>query len=115
MHTPRFKRRKEDRPAEITEAALHAFAENGYDATRVDDVAKRAGAGKGLLYLVFQNQRGAVQCAGWYERGSRRLTSFGKQRETPGVNPPLRWANGPVQKICSGFLRLMIPINRHHR
>jgi AcrR family transcriptional regulator len=35
---PRFQRRKEDRPAEITEAALAAFAEKGYAATRVDEV-----------------------------------------------------------------------------
>ena len=36
MAEPRFKRRKEDRPAEITEAALAAFAEKGYAATKVD-------------------------------------------------------------------------------
>jgi len=53
---PRFKRRKEDRPAEIAEAAFHAFAENGYDATRVDDVARRAGVSKGLLYLYFKTK-----------------------------------------------------------
>lgn len=53
MSAPRFKRRKEDRPAEITAAALAAFAENGYAATRVDDVARRAGVSKGLLYLYF--------------------------------------------------------------
>jgi AcrR family transcriptional regulator len=56
MPKPRFKRRKEDRPAEITEAAFHAFAENGYEATRVDDVAKRAGVSKGLLYLYFKTK-----------------------------------------------------------
>lgn len=51
-----FQRRKADRPAEITEAALAAFAENGYAATRVDDVAKRAGVSKGLLYLYFKTK-----------------------------------------------------------
>jgi AcrR family transcriptional regulator len=56
MPKPRFKRRKENRPAEITEAAFHAFAENGYEATRVDDVAKRAGVSKGLLYLYFKTK-----------------------------------------------------------
>ena len=56
MSEPRFQRRKEDRPAEITEAALKAFAENGYAATRVDDVAKRAGVSKGLLYLYFKTK-----------------------------------------------------------
>ena len=56
MAPTRFQRRKEARPAEITEAALAAFAENGYDATRVDDVAKRAGVSKGLLYLYFKTK-----------------------------------------------------------
>ncbi len=56
MPKPRYQRRKEDRPAEIAEAALEAFAENGYEATRVDDVAKRAGVSKGLLYLYFKTK-----------------------------------------------------------
>ena len=56
MAPTRFRRRKEARPAEITEAALEAFAEKGYDATRVDDVAKRAGVSKGLLYLYFKTK-----------------------------------------------------------
>ena len=56
MAEPRFQRRKEKRPAEITQAALAAFAEHGYAATRVDDVAKRAGVSKGLLYLYFKTK-----------------------------------------------------------
>ena len=56
MAAPRFQRRKEDRPAEITKAALAAFAEKGYAATRVDEVAKRAGVSKGLLYLYFKTK-----------------------------------------------------------
>jgi len=56
MAQPRFQRRKENRPAEITAAALEAFAENGYAATRVDEVAKRAGVSKGLLYLYFKTK-----------------------------------------------------------
>jgi len=56
MPEPRFRRRKEDRPKEITAAALAAFAERGYAATRVDDVAKRAGVSKGLLYLYFKTK-----------------------------------------------------------
>jgi AcrR family transcriptional regulator len=56
MPETRFRRRKEARPAEITQAAMEAFAEHGYDATRVDDVAKRAGISKGLLYLYFRTK-----------------------------------------------------------
>jgi AcrR family transcriptional regulator len=56
MAEPRFQRRKEDRPAEITQAALAAFAEKGYAATKVDEVARRAGVSKGLLYLYFKTK-----------------------------------------------------------
>lgn len=56
MPKPRYQRRKEDRPKEITEAALQAFAEKGYAATRVEEVAKRAGVSKGLMYLYFKTK-----------------------------------------------------------
>lgn len=56
MGEPRFRRRKEDRPQEITEAAFEAFARKGYAATRVEEVAKRAGVSKGLLYLYFRTK-----------------------------------------------------------
>ena len=53
---PRYQRRKEDRPAEITEAAFATFIENGYAGTRVEEVARRAGVSKGLLYLYFKTK-----------------------------------------------------------
>ncbi|MDH3441039.1 MAG: TetR/AcrR family transcriptional regulator [Gammaproteobacteria bacterium] len=56
MPQPRFQRRKEDRPAEITAAAMQTFSEKGYDATRVEEVAKKAGVSKGLLYLYFNTK-----------------------------------------------------------
>jgi AcrR family transcriptional regulator len=56
MPKPRYQRRKEDRPQEITQAALEAFTEKGYAATRVEEVAKRAGVSKGLMYLYFKTK-----------------------------------------------------------
>ena len=53
---PRWERRKEDRPAELLAAALELFVERGYAATRLDDVAARAGVSKGTLYLYFANK-----------------------------------------------------------
>jgi AcrR family transcriptional regulator len=52
----RWRRRKTARPQEILSAALESFAERGYAATRLDDVAKRAGVTKGTLYLYFPNK-----------------------------------------------------------
>ncbi len=53
---PKWRRRKDARPAEIVEAALDAFAERGFAATRLEDVAARAGISKGTLYLYFENK-----------------------------------------------------------
>jgi len=53
---PRWARRKEARPEEITVAALELFIERGYAATRLEDVALRAGVSKGTLYLYFANK-----------------------------------------------------------
>lgn len=53
--TPR-RRRKEARPAELTSAALDLFVEKGYAATRLEDVAARAGVSKGTLYLYFDGK-----------------------------------------------------------
>lgn len=50
------RRRKAERPAEIVEAALIEFAENGYVATRLEDVAMRAGITKGTIYVYFQSK-----------------------------------------------------------
>ena len=50
---PRWERRKERRPAELLAAALDCFVERGFAATRLEDVAARAGVSKGTLYLYY--------------------------------------------------------------
>ena len=52
----RWRRRKTARPAEILAAALALFADRGFAATRLDDVAARAGVTKGTLYLYFDSK-----------------------------------------------------------
>lgn len=53
---PKFRRRPADRPAEILAAALEVFAERGFQAARLEEVAKRAGVSKGALYLYFETK-----------------------------------------------------------
>ncbi len=53
---PRWARRKDARPSELASAALELFVERGFAATRLDDVAKRAGVSKGTLYLYFDSK-----------------------------------------------------------
>jgi len=49
-------RRPGERPAEILAAALELFAEKGFSATRMDDVAARAGLSKAGVYLYFKDK-----------------------------------------------------------
>ena len=49
-------RRKEARPLELLDAALALFVEHGFAATRIEDVAARAGVSKGTLYLYYPSK-----------------------------------------------------------
>jgi AcrR family transcriptional regulator len=53
---PKWQRRAEDRPREICAAALEVFAEKGFAAAKLDEIAKRAGVSKGTLYLYFEDK-----------------------------------------------------------
>ncbi len=53
--------RKAQRPQEILLAAFEEFVERGYTATRIEDVATRAGVTKGTIYLYFQNKEELFQ------------------------------------------------------
>jgi len=50
------RRRKEARPPEIVRAALEEFAEKGFAAAKLDDVARRARISKGTIYLYFADK-----------------------------------------------------------
>ena len=56
MSQPRWQRRAEDRPREICAAALAIFADKGFAAAKLDDIARRAGVSKGTLYLYFKDK-----------------------------------------------------------
>jgi AcrR family transcriptional regulator len=45
----------------ILVAALDEFSTRGFDATRIDDVAKRADVGKGTVYLYFKDKESLFQ------------------------------------------------------
>jgi len=56
-------RRKEQRPGEIIEAALEEFARRGFAATRLEDVAERAGVTKGTIYFYFKDKEELFKAA----------------------------------------------------
>lgn len=79
---PKRSRRKEARPGELLEAALDLFVEKGFAATRVDDVAARAGVSKGTLFLYFPSKEELFKAvvreniAGRFAEWNNELESF---------------------------------------
>ena len=58
---PKFRRRAEARPDEVLDAALALFVEKGFAATRVEDIAVRAGLSKGAVYLYFPSKEAILE------------------------------------------------------
>ncbi|MEU7479858.1 TetR/AcrR family transcriptional regulator [Lentzea sp. NPDC042327] len=56
----RAERKKQELRREIIDAAFDCFAETGYHATGIADVAARLGIGHGTFYRYFQNKRDIV-------------------------------------------------------
>lgn len=56
LPSPRWQRRPDARPQELLDAALALFVERGYAATRLEEVAQRAGVAKATLYLYYENK-----------------------------------------------------------
>src|SRR5262245_9381745 len=57
----KWERRSDARPAELVAAALRCFAERGFAATRIEDVAAAAGVSKATVYLDFENKEQLVE------------------------------------------------------
>ena len=74
-------RRKEARPGELLDAALDLFVEKGFAATRVEEVAARAGVSKGTLFLYFQSKEDLFKAV-VRENMSGRFREWGEEFET---------------------------------
>jgi AcrR family transcriptional regulator len=58
---PKFRRRAEARRDEVLDAALELFTEKGFAATRVEDIAQKAGISKGTIYLYFPSKEALME------------------------------------------------------
>lgn len=52
--------KKADKRTRIMRAAIDLFREKGYEATRIIDIAKKAGIGKGTVYAYFDGKESLV-------------------------------------------------------
>lgn len=58
---PKWRRRAEARPEEIIDAALAVFVEKGFEASRMEDVAREAGLSKAGVYLYFSSKQALLE------------------------------------------------------
>jgi len=93
----RWRRRKDARPQEILEAALSVFAEKGFAAARMEQIAARAGVSKGTIYLYFDSKE-AVFRALVHEMLGTQLARFADSA---------RASSGPVAPVIADILRMI--------
>ena len=75
-----------DRRQQILAAAVSVFAERGYEATRVGDIASEAGVAYGLVYHYFPS-KDAVLEAVFREAWGRLLNAVAQSEQTAGTAP----------------------------
>ena len=89
--------RAAERRAAIIEAALDEFIARGFTATRLDDIAKRAGVAKGTIYLHFKDKESMFE-----ELIRTALVPLIGRLHAP---PPL---GGSVRDAVEGFARTFV-------
>jgi len=82
-------RRPAARPAEILAAALDLFAEKGYAATRMEDVASRAGLSKAAIYLYFKDKMSLLTALVQDMAGGNLAVAAGMAQQFEGPMSPL--------------------------
>lgn len=107
---PRWRRRKEARPQEILEAALDCFSAKGFAATRMDDIAERAGVTKGTIYLYFQNKEAVFKALVRESIGTQIGQVLEQTRAFQGPAADLlRMVISTVGQILSSTDRVVLP------
>lgn len=111
---PRWQRRPEARPEEILKAAMETFVARGYAATKLDEVAAKAGVSKGTLYLYFPNKEQLFQAA---VRDAVTPAIVAAEQALADYHGPAlellyklfeRWAEVVLDPVLGGLCKLMI-------
>jgi AcrR family transcriptional regulator len=104
----------EERPGHILDAALDAFVENGFTATRLEDVAERAGISKGTLYLYFDSKEALLTAlvreniVPFIERTERRVDEFQGSSRDLLIEILREWWEGMLDSRAGGLPKLVL-------
>jgi AcrR family transcriptional regulator len=83
---PRRAAEAQERRDRIVEAAMRHFAEHGYRATRIEDIAREVGVAKGTVFLDFGSKEGLFLAA--FQRAVGQLPA---------------WLDAPDEVVAEGF------------
>ena len=97
MTVARWRRRKDERVPEILEAALASFGEKGFAATRMDDIAARAGITKGTIYLYFDSKEAVFKALARQSAGA----------QIEAVTEQVKAADGPAPDLLRFVIRTL--------
>lgn len=98
---PKWRRRSDERPDEILDAALDEFVERGFDQARVEDVAKRAGLSKAGVYLYFSSKEDILRAL--IEREIAPIARRARSLAETGVGDPLATLAGIIGGVMTVF------------
>ena len=107
-------RRKEARPGELLDAALDLFVEKGFAATRVEEVATKAGVSKGTLFLYFPSKEDLFKAvvreaiSGRFDEWKAELESFPGDTGELVRECMLRWWDRIGNTRASGITKLVM-------
>jgi AcrR family transcriptional regulator len=112
---PKFSRRPEDRPAEILDAALKRFADNGFANTRMVQVAADAGVTAGTIYRYFPSKEALVDALvekhidlSW-SRGREVADAYGSKTAREILELLLhRWADALEHRQAASLLMVVV-------
>ncbi|WP_300264648.1 TetR/AcrR family transcriptional regulator [Bradyrhizobium sp.] len=90
--------RAAERRAAIVEAALEEFIARGFAATRLDDIARRAGVAKGTIYLHFKDKESMFE-------ELVRIVIVPVVERLDALPPPSGSVRDLVEAFASNFLR----------
>lgn len=116
---PRRERRKDARPGELLEAALELFVDKGFAATRMEEVAARAGVSKGTVFLYFPSKvelfKAVVRhnISGRFQEWSDRFQGFDGSSAELLRHAMLSWWERVGATRASGISKLMISEGAH--
>ena len=96
---------KEARRVAIIEAALEEFTSQGFTATKLEDVAVRAGIGKGTIYLYFSSKEELFE-----EVVRRTLLPDGKPLSSFVAD-----FEGTTEELLSNHFRFMYTFMQHEK